>query len=106
MTDYNAGAKAGTDSLGKSKNFLVPMETAPYYALKIYPKTMGTFGGVKTNDNFQVLRADGSIINNLYAGGECANRILYNQVYMSGSAVQFAATSGRISGAHAAQNLK
>lgn len=106
MTDYNAGVKSGTDSLGKSKNFLVPMETAPYYALKIYPKTMGTFGGVKTNENFQVLREDGSVINNLYAGGECANRVLYNQVYMSGSAVQFAATSGRISGAHAAQSLK
>lgn len=106
MTDYNAGAKTGTDSLGKSKNFLVPMETGPFYALKIYPKTMGTFGGVKTNENFQVLREDGSIINNLYAGGECANRILYNQVYMSGSAVQFAATSGRLAGAHAAQSLK
>lgn len=106
MTDYNAGAKTGTDSFGKSKNFLVPMETGPFYALKIYPKTMGTFGGVKTNENFQVLREDGSIINNLYAGGECANRILYNQVYMSGSAVQFAATSGRLAGAHAAQSLK
>lgn len=106
MADYNAGAKTGIDSLGKSSNFLVAMETAPYYALKIYPKTMGTFGGVKTNENFQVLREDGSIINNLYAGGECANRVLYNQVYMSGSAVQFAATSGRISGAHAAQNIK
>ncbi len=67
---------------------------------------MGTFGGVKTNENFQVLREDGSIINNLYAGGECANRVLYNQVYMSGSAVQFAATSGRMSGAHAAQSIK
>jgi len=106
MSDYNAGAKAGTDNLGKSNNFLVPIETAPYYALKIYPKTMGTFGGVKTNESFQVLREDGSIINNLYAGGECANRVLYNQVYMSGSAVQFAATSGRISGAHAAQSIK
>ena len=106
MADYNEGAKTGADSLGKSSNFLVPMEKAPYYALKIYPKTMGTFGGVKTNENYQVLREDGSIINNLYAGGECANRVLYNQVYMSGSAVQFAATSGRISGAHAAQSLK
>lgn len=106
MSDYNAGVEAGSDSLGKSANFLVPIETAPYYALKIYPKTMGTFGGVKTNENFQVLREDGSIINNLYAGGECANRVLYNQVYMSGSAVQFAATSGRISGAHAAQSIK
>lgn len=106
MEEYNSGAKAGTDSLGKSKNFLVAMETGPFYAIKIYPKTMGTFGGVKTNENYQVLREDGSIINNLYAGGECANRILYNQVYMSGSAVQFAATSGRLSGAHAAQNIK
>jgi len=106
MSDYNAGAKEGKDNLGKSSNFLVPIETAPYYALKIYPKTMGTFGGVKTNENFQVLREDGSIINNLYAGGECANRVLYNQVYMSGSAVQFAATSGRMSGAHAAQSIK
>lgn len=106
MADYNTGAKTGTDALGKSSNFLVAIEKAPYYALKIYPKTMGTFGGVKTNENFQVLREDGSIINNLYAGGECANRIMYNQVYMSGSAVQFAATSGRISGAHAAQSIK
>lgn len=106
MADYNTGVKAGKDALGKSSNFLVAIEKAPYYALKIYPKTMGTFGGVKTNENFQVLREDGSIINNLYAGGECANRIMYNQVYMSGSAVQFAATSGRISGAHAAQSIK
>lgn len=106
MADYNAGAKTGTDVLGKNANFLVPMEKAPFYALKIYPKTMGTFGGVKTNENFQVLREDGTVINNLYAGGECANRVMYNQVYMSGSAVQFAATSGRISGAHAAQNLQ
>jgi len=106
MSDYNAGVKEGKDSLGKSVGFLAPMETAPYYALKIYPKTMGTFGGVKTNENFQVLREDGSVINNLYAGGECANRILYNQVYMSGSAVQFAVTSGRMSGAHAAQSIK
>ena len=106
MNDYNTGAKAGTDALGKSKNFLIPMEKAPYYALKIYPKTMGTFGGVKTNENYQVIREDGTVIDNLYAGGECANKILYNQVYMSGSAVQFAVTSGRIAGAHAAQNLK
>lgn len=106
MNDYNEGAKTATDSLGKSDNFLVPIESSPYYALKVYPKTMGTFGGVKTNENFQVLREDGSIINNLYAGGECANRVIYNQVYMSGSAVQFAVTSGRISGAHAAQSLK
>lgn len=106
MEKYNKGAESGIDALGKSSDFLLAMKTPPYYAMKIYPVTMGTFGGVKTNENFQVLREDGSVINNLYAGGECANKILYNQVYMTGSAVQFAATSGRISGAHAARSLK
>lgn len=106
METYNKGVKSGKDAMGKEKQYLVSVEKAPYYAIKIYPKTMGTFAGVKTNENFQVLRADGSVINNLYAGGESANKILYNQVYMSGSAVQFALTSGRIAGQHAAQDIK
>ena len=67
---------------------------------------MGTFAGVKTDENYSVLREDGTIINNLYAVGENANKVLYNQVYMSGSAVQFAMTSGRLAGEHAAKNLK
>ncbi len=103
---YNEGAKSGKDAMGKSKEYLVAVENAPYYAVKLYPKTMGTFAGVKTNDSFQVLKEDGSIINNLYAVGENANKILYNQVYMTGSAVQFALTSGRIAGEHAANSLK
>ncbi len=105
METYNVGAKAGEDALGKSRDFLPAVEAAPYYAVKFYPMTMGTFGGVKTNDSYQVLKADGSIIPNLYAAGENANKILYNQVYMSGSAVQFALTSGRIAGQHAAETL-
>lgn len=103
---YNEGAKAGKDAMGKSKEYLVSVEKAPYYAVKLYGKTMGTFAGVKTNESYQVLREDGSVINNLYAAGENANKLLYNQVYMSGSAVQFALTSGRLAGEHAAQNLK
>jgi len=106
MGTFNEGVKTGTDEFGKGKDFLAAVDKAPFYAMKLYPKTMGTFGGVKTNENYQVVREDGSVINNLYAGGECANRVLYNQVYMSGSAVQFALTSGRLAGEHAAQNLK
>ena len=106
LTTYNQGVKSGKDALGKTKEFLVAVESAPYYAIKAYPLTMGTFGGVKTNDSFQVVKADGSVINNLYATGENANKVLYNQVYMSGSAIQFALTSGRIAGQHAAESLK
>jgi len=98
--------KAGKDEMGKDKEYQLSVEKAPYYAIKFYPKTMGTFAGIKIDENFRVLRADGTVINNLYAGGESANKALYNQVYMSGSAVQYALTSGRLAGKHAAQNLK
>jgi fumarate reductase flavoprotein subunit len=102
---FNEAAKNGNDSFAKPKEMIISVETGPYYAAKFYPKTMGTFGGVKTDENYRVIHEDGSIINNLYAGGECSNKILYNQVYMSGSAVQLALTSGRISGEHAAKAI-
>lgn len=95
----------GDEEYGKDEEFLTPIQEAPYYAVKIYPMTMGTFSGVKTDENFNVLDQQGKAIPNLYAVGETANKILYNQVYMSGSAVQFALTSGRLSGEHAAQNI-
>lgn len=103
---FNEGCETENDQFGKMKEMLVPVNAGPYYALRFYPKTMGTFGGVKTDECYRVLREDGSIINNLYAGGECSNRNMYNQVYMSGSAVQLAVTSGRISGEHAAKSIK
>ena len=106
METFNEGVKTGEDVMGKHKDYLVPVKTSPYYAVKIYPMTMGTFAGVKTDENYNVLREDGTIINNLYAVGENANKVLYNQVYMTGSAVQFALTSGRLAGEHAAKNLK
>ncbi len=101
ITAYNKG----DEEYGKDEDFLMPVQEAPYYAVKIYPMTMGTFSGVKTDENFNVLTPHGKAIANLYAVGETANKVLYNQVYMSGSAVQFALTSGRLSGTHAAQNL-
>lgn len=103
---FNQGVEKGEDELGKQKELLVSVENGPYYALKVYPRTMGTFGGVTTDESFRVLKEDGSVINNLYAGGECSNRNYYNQVYMTGSAVQLALTSGRLVGEHAALNLE
>ena len=105
MEAYNEGVETGNDAMGKASEYLGAVDNALYYALKLYGNTMGTFAGVKTNDNYQVLRDDGSVINNLYAAGENANKVIYNQVYMSGSSVQFALTSGRIAGEHAVQNI-
>jgi fumarate reductase flavoprotein subunit len=102
---YNEGVATGVDALGKSPERMIAVETTPYYAYQIYPSWLLTMAGVKVNKNYQVLREDGSIINNLYAGGECSNRGLYNQTYFSGTSVGYGSTSGRVAGLHAAQNL-
>ncbi|MNP05165.1 3-oxosteroid 1-dehydrogenase [compost metagenome] len=106
MDTFNAGAASGKDAFKKDSAMLVAVDKGPFYAFKFYPRTMGTFGGVKVDENYRVLKEDGSVINNLYAGGEAANRYLYNQVYMTGSSVQYALTSGRLSGEHAAKAIK
>lgn len=103
---FNEGVKIGRDEFSKPESMLVSVEKRPFYAYRVHPRTMGTFAGVKTDEKFRVLREDGSIINNLYAGGECTNKPLYNNVYMTGSSVQFALTSGRIAGEDAAKSLE
>lgn len=104
MDQYNQGCKDKKDPVfDKNPEFLVPFEQAPFYAVRVIPSTMGTIGGVRTNDKFQVLRADGSVIKGLYAGGETANRPFYRRVYTSGTGLGLAYTSGRIAGENAAQ---
>lgn len=105
INSYNEAKETNQDAFGKDSEFISPLVTAPFHAVKIYPVTMGTFGGVRVNKDFEVLNEGGESINNLYATGECANKTMYNQVYMSGSAVQFALTSGRIAGERAAKSI-
>jgi len=45
---------------------------APYYGIKVTVALYHTQGGLKVNTNGQVLRPDGSVIPNLYAGGGVA----------------------------------
>ena len=46
-----------------------PIENGPYYALKIIMGDLGTFDGLKTTVNGQVLTKDGTAIEGLYAVG-------------------------------------
>ena len=104
---YTQLAQAGNDEdFGKKAERLNPIvQEGPYYLVRFVGAFSGTLGGVKTNDNFQAIRADGSVIDGLYAVGEMANRFCYNQMYFSGSSLTFSATMGRIAGAHAAGNM-
>jgi fumarate reductase flavoprotein subunit len=105
IRQYNVYCAARDDKdFHKRDRSLDPIDTPPYYAVKLFASNAGTIGGVRTNENMQVLRANGSLIKGLYAGGETSNRELYAYTYMSGSGVSHALTSGRIMGSHAALN--
>ncbi|HEY1076451.1 MAG TPA: FAD-dependent oxidoreductase [Fontimonas sp.] len=54
--------QAPSPSLGK-------IEQAPFYAVPVVPGDVGTYGGVVTDEHARVLRADGSVIDGLYATG-------------------------------------
>lgn len=92
---YNDTIATNDDPLGKPAEYKEALDTAPYYAVRIYVCTGGTIAGVKTNPEFQVLREDGSVIEGLYAGGETSNREMYAYAYSSGSGVGYALASGR-----------
>lgn len=49
---------------------------APFYATRLYPGDVGTFGGVVTDEKARVLRVDGSIIEGLYATGNCTSSVM------------------------------
>lgn len=55
---------------------LGPIETAPYYAIEIYPGDLGTRGGLDVDQDARVLKQDGSVIEGLYAVGNCSAAVM------------------------------
>jgi len=51
---------------------LAPIDTAPYYAIRVDPGDFGTQGGMVITANAEVMHEDGSVIEGLYAVGNCS----------------------------------
>jgi 3-oxosteroid 1-dehydrogenase len=51
---------------------LAAVDTAPYYAIRVDPGDFGTQGGMVITANAEVMHEDGSIIEGLYAVGNCS----------------------------------
>ncbi len=105
---YNALAEAGKDEdFAKPADMLVALKTGTLYAVKYYPTTFGSTGGVMTDvATGNVLRENGSGIANLYAAGEMSNRDFYNQHYVLAASLAFYSTMGVRAGNAAAANAK
>ncbi len=97
---WNTSATNGVDADFRRTEGLTQLE-APYYAVAIAPAHIITYGGVIRNENAEVLKADGTVLNGLFACGE----VSANSAYM-GFTISNAITWGRIAGASASDYIK
>ena len=78
--DFHKGKRAYDrlrgDPTVKPNPCLGEISQAPFYAIRMFPADVGTFGGVVTDARARVLRADGSIIEGLYATGNCTSSVM------------------------------
>lgn len=72
----NAFERYYADPKIKPNPCLAPIVQAPFYALPITPGEIGTKGGLVTDENARVLREDGSVIEGLYATGNCSAAVM------------------------------
>ncbi|CAB9521869.1 Fumarate reductase flavoprotein subunit [Seminavis robusta] len=77
VKDYNDGVATGKDEeFGKPfRDDIKPIETAPFYGVRLWPKVHHTMGGLQIDENASVLNLDGNPIEGLYAAGEVAGGI-------------------------------
>lgn len=67
-----------SDPTVKPNPSLHTIDEGPFYAVKIVPGDLGTKGGLVTDQEARVLRADGSVIPGLYAAGNVSSAVMGN----------------------------
>ena len=81
------------------------IEKPPYYALQVFSSSVGTKGGPMTNANWQVIREDESVIEGLYAVGNCSAAIIGPITISPAATLGSGMTAGYIAGKHAAERI-
>ncbi len=93
-----------SDSKIKPNPSLAPIVEAPFYAIEVWPGDLGTKGGLVTDIDARVLREDGSVIEGLYATGNCSAAVMGNTYPGAGGTIGPAMTFGFAAALHAAAN--
>ncbi|MFT5174652.1 MAG: fumarate reductase flavoprotein subunit, partial [Gammaproteobacteria bacterium] len=106
LARYNTGVQRGEDEFGRIG--LTQPLCAPFYAAKITGAIAHTQGGLVVDAQCRVLRADGSAIPNLYAGGNTMAGLSGDGAagYLSGNGLMVAYTSGYLIGQHVVASLR
>jgi succinate dehydrogenase/fumarate reductase flavoprotein subunit len=118
LADYNLDARKGEDpAFGRGSTLynrlqgdannrpnpcVAPIEQGPFYAVKVFPGSFGTFAGLKTDAGARVLDASGVPIPGLYAVGTDMASVMGGHYPAGGINLGPAMTFGYIAGCHAA----
>lgn len=99
VAQYNSFCANGyDDDFAKDKQFLVPLTTPPFYAIKFTMLMIETVGPVRVNERFEVLDKNDTPIPGFFAAGVITSGWESNDYggTPAGTALSFSITSGRI----------
>jgi succinate dehydrogenase/fumarate reductase flavoprotein subunit len=103
---FGKGSTSYNRSLGdpehKPNPCVAPIENGPFYAVKLVIGDLGTFAGLRCNENAQVLNGDGRPIPGLYSVGNDAASIMGGNYPGGGITLGPAVTFGYIAARHLA----
>ena len=102
MNTWNTYVEAKNDPDFGRTSFAQPLNTAPYYAIKVTAGVHHTMGGLVINTDTEVLKADGTAIAGLCAAGEVTGGV-HGANRLGGNAVADFVVFGRIAGEEAAE---
>jgi len=104
--EFHRGATTFNRYLGDADNMpnptVAPLTTAPFYAVRLLMGDLGTFDGLKTTVNGQVLNAEGATIDGLYAVGNDRASIMSGRYPGAGITLGPIMTFGYLTGRHLA----
>lgn len=83
---------------------LGPLDTGPYYAVRIYPGEIGTYKGLKCDEHSRVLAKDGAPIPGLYAVGNDQANVFGGSYPGAGATLGPGSVFGYVAACHIAQS--
>ena len=102
ITEWNESVAKKEDTAFGRTSFADPLDTAPFYAIKVTPGVHHTMGGLRINEVTEVLDKNGNAIPGLFAAGEVTGGV-HGANRLGGNAVADFTVFGKIAGESAAK---